>query len=176
MTDNERLLLAMFKCKGEYPEFTVSWLKEEFFNQKVLVIPQGVKVIGDRIIGYIYRDGKFIYPETQTVIIPDGVKEIESWAFASCNRTVKKVYIPQSVEIIGDVAFNYYGGTIYCEGEPQKGWIDKEPEMELNIYQGGTVYEESIRTHNNWNPNRRPVITNVSKEEFLKLLSEENNG
>lgn len=175
MTDNERLLGKMFDCEGEYPNLTVRWLKEEYFNLKVLDIPEGVRVIGNRLVADICRDGGIVKYAFETIIIPDGVKEIERWAFASCQR-IKRVYIPKSVDIIGDVAFNYYYGEIYCEGKPKKGWIDKEPEMELNIYQGGTVYEESIRTHNNWNPNRRPVYTNVSKEEFLKLISEENNG
>lgn len=177
MTDNEKLLREMFeKCTGEYPELTVRWLKHEYYGNKILTIPEGVKKIKDRFTFSFYKDGEqYINLAAEAIILPDGLEEIEGCSFWGLSH-VKKFYIPKTVTTIGDTAFRFCSGTIYCENKPKKGWLNKEPEMQLNIYQGGTVYEESIRTYNNWNPERLPVITGVKREDFLKIIDEENRN
>lgn len=175
MTENEKLLREMFEeCTGEYPELTVRWLRHEYYGEKVLIIPEGVKRIKDRFCFSSYKEGEgYVDLAADVIILPDGVGEIDKCAFFGLSR-VKKFYIPKTVETIGDEAFQYCSATIYCEDKPRKGWLEKEPEMQLNIYQGGTVYEESIRTYNNWNPRWLPVKTGVGREDFLKMIDEEN--
>ena len=176
MTDNERLLRKMFECHRKNGEFIISWLKNDFINEKVITVPEGVTVIGDRFMFNSHYDTEtevMTVCNVEAVILPEGVKEISGHAFDGLSR-LKKIYIPKTVEVIGDEAFNYCGGlTIYCEDKPRKGWIDKEPEMELREAQGRTVFYEEIRFHNNWNPLRLPVKTNVPREEFLKIIEEE---
>ena len=167
----------MFReCTGKYPQLKVSRLNPEYYGEKTIVIPYGVKVIADR---FAYSEsqlnGENIDLAVENVELPEGVEEIERCAFWGLSK-IKRFYLPKTVKKIGDVAFRFCSGTVYCEDKPQSGWIDKEPEMELHIYQGGTVYEESIRTYNNWNPERLPVETGVNRMDFAKLLEEEENG
>lgn len=175
MTENEKIIRSMFKsCKGKYPELKVSGLKAEYYGEKVLKIPYGVKVIADR---FAYSESELNGEEVDLTVeyaeLPDGVEEIERWAFYGLSK-IKAFYIPKTVKRVGDVAFHFCHATVYCEDKPQAGWIDKEPEMELHIYQGGTVYEENIRKYNNWNPSHCPVKTGVKREDFIKMILEEN--
>ena len=119
--------------------------------------------------------------ETMRVfIVPDGVTTIGKEAFRSC-YSLKKVYIPRSVETIKNGAFDKCPDVeIYCEDEPKEGWVygmRKEtvryeivtPEDDaFNFHRSGgsftsTTVEREVESFHNWNPLGRPVHTHVDK-------------
>lgn len=175
MTANEKLLRKMFECHGKSPRLKILFLKAEYYKTKILNVPEGVIKIQDRFMfnGRYMEDNTYFPAVTEVIILPEGLAEIEENAFRDLHN-IKMIYIPKTVEIIGNEAFLGFGGTIYCEDEPKSGWLNGKAETELHICQGGTVYYETVRSHNKWNPDNRPVITGVSREEFLKLIDEEN--
>lgn len=142
-----------------------------------VIFPDGVKKIGD-----------FSYKNIDYVILPDGVEKIERSAFKGCDR-LKKIFIPKSVKVIADEVFLWCNKVeIYCEGEPQEGWLDGEKVERkyledmtdaFNFHRSGGSFDDCYlveRTetiYNNYNPHKRPVHTNVSRAEFEALLEEE---
>lgn len=143
---------------------------------KTLYIPDGVKTV--------YREA-FYGLRVRTVILPDGLESIQPSAFKSCVN-FKRIFIPKSVKEIGKDAFaGCKQVKIYCEGEPQEGWIDKPDEVKtyyddmteaFNFHRSAGsfddryVVERKEIIQNTYNPENRPVITNVSREQFLKTL------
>lgn len=122
----------------------------------------------------------------ETFVICKGTEVIEENAFKGCEK-LKMIFIPKSVKTIGKNAFEGCKAVnIYCEGEPQEGWVD-EPEKTVEEWVSvpdgwidyqhnkmGSHYEKVKRVErNSYNPERRPVFVNVSREEFLKLLAED---
>ncbi len=121
------------------------------------------------------------------VILPDGVWKIGENAFYGCERLLK-IYIPESVKEIGDDVFcGCKHLEIYCEGKPQEGWLDKAEEKRVyyedmtdafNFHRSSGSFDDHYIVerveikHNNYNPERRPVHTEVSRAEFLKLIEE----
>ena len=62
----------------------------------------------------------FIYSKYENIVLSNGLEKIDSEAFKDC-KNLKEVVIPKSVEHIGYHAFTY--GTIYCEAESKpEGW------------------------------------------------------
>ena len=62
----------------------------------------------------------FIYSKYEKIVLSNGLEKIDSEAFKDC-KNLKEVVIPKSVEHIGYHAFTY--GTLYCEAESKpKGW------------------------------------------------------
>lgn len=121
--------------------------------------------------------------EATAFLLPDGLEEICSYAFAYCEN-LEAVYIPKSVKVIYGSAFKDCKKlTIYCEGEPSGGWIAEEPRYEtqyvttaedyaFDFHRGGvsgTSVDVDVSSH--WNKDKRPVITNVPREEFLKIFN-----
>ena len=123
----------------------------------------------------------------KSVIIPPGVKHIGKGAFSFCYE-LKRVYIPKSVVSIDKNAFEACSElTIYCEGEPQEGWLNEPDETYsykeditegFNFHRSAgsfddryVVNREVIYT-NSFNPGKRPVLTNVPLEQFVQLQTE----
>ncbi len=142
----------------------------------LLYIPNGVRAVSG---------GAFSGLNVRGIVLPDGLEEIGETAFKGCVN-FRKVYIPNTVKIIGKDAFSGCGLLkIYCEGGPQEGWIDKPDEIKtyyddmteaLNFHRSAGSFDDRYiveRTEiirNTYNPEKRPVYTNVPREEFLKLL------
>lgn len=143
---------------------------------KIMYIPDGIKTIcGEAFYGL----------RVQTVILPDGLESIESRAFIKCVN-FKRIFIPESVKEIDKDAFvGCKQVKIYCEGEPREGWIDKPDEVKtyyddmteaFNFHRSAGsfddhyVVERKEIIRNTFNPENRPVYTNVSREEFMKTI------
>lgn len=166
---------AWITLRGEAPEWKVTGVKKRY-ARKTLCIPDGVRVIGCDAFGGL---------SVREIVLPDGVAVIEKNAFKDCAR-LEKIFIPKSVKEIGDDAFcGCFRLTIYCEDAPQPGWLD-QPETKTVRYDDMTdafnfhrsagsfddlyLVEHVEITHNNYNPDRRPVLTDVSREEFLERI------
>lgn len=177
---NEKGETVSVATGGEYFSFAaegeIKGLKNWRAKFKVIVVPDGVREI---------RGGAFSDANVQTVVLPDGLEVIGKNAFANCVN-FKRIYIPSSVKEIGKDAF---AGCkllkIYCEGEPQTGWIDLPDEVKtyyddmteaFNFHRSAGSFDERHLVErkeiikNTYNPEKRPVHTNVSREEFLKTL------
>lgn len=114
-------------------------------------------------------------------IVPDTVTAIGKEAFSQCFG-LRKIYIPKSVKKIGNNAFYRCDRLeIFCEGEPAEGWVhgivkekvryqtvtDEDDAFNFHRSSGSfsfTWVEREDETFQNWNPQDRPVHTNVSKE------------
>ena len=120
-----------------------------------------------------------------SAIVADGVEFIGEGAFRLCGK-LKRIYLPESVKTIEKDAFALCPALeIFCEGERGEDWVEKRiketvveevvtPEDDaFNFHRssGGFTshtYEREIERHISWNPEKRPVHENVSKEEFVK--------
>lgn len=162
-----------------------------------LVLPKGLKVIGEEAFWNCKALTQLTLPEgleeigyqafdwcddIKTVIIPQGVKRIRKYAFDDPER----VYIPNSVEVIEEYAFGSgFHVTFYCQGQPKEGWTDEPDEIKVyytddsysfNFHRSaGSFDNEQTRhedvKHHSYNPQKRPVYTNVTLDEFLKLCN-----
>lgn len=101
---------ALRREKGDF-EITGGVLKKYRGNDTEVVIPAGVKVIGESafvdmkgVERMIMECEEYDAPPMETLVIPDGVEEIRYYAFAYC-ANLKEVYIPDSVRVIGGRAF-----------------------------------------------------------------------
>ncbi len=155
---------------------TVIGLKNRKAHYLSIYVPSGARIIGS---------SAFTGLNVKNMVLPDGLEKIEKNAFSNCVN-FKKIFIPASVKVIEKDAF---AGCkllhIYCEGNPQKGWIDLPDEKKthyddmtdaFNFHRSGGSFDERqiverVETiKNSYNPEKRPVRTNISREEFLKLL------
>ena len=142
-------------------------------NEKIIKVADGTEVI---------KKCAYAWAKAEEFILPDGLKKIEERAFSGCSN-LKRVYIPASVEIIENDAFLYcHQLEIYCEDEPKAGWINakettrvyyEEPDgFNFHRSSGGWIDKPMRREeiiHNKYNPHKRPVHTQVSREQFAKL-------
>lgn len=71
-------------------------LKEYRHNEKLVVVPNGIKVIGD----YAFAERSSI----EKIILPEGITELGDSAFYGC-RSLKEITLPDSLRKIGDCAF-----------------------------------------------------------------------
>lgn len=128
-------------------------------------------------------EGAFRRCENLTeVVLHAPTKSIYSDAFAYCVN-LQRIYIPSSVDWIAENVFlNCPKLEIFCEGEVGEYWVDKEVTHYTTVYSAeddafnfhrssgswsGHTVEEKIREC--WNPDNRPVHTNVTREQFDKL-------
>ena len=83
-------------------------LKRYLGEEEKVIIPDGVKKIGYRAFCPKNNDEDFWKGNgnVKTVIIPEGVIEIESFAFVNCHK-LEEVSMPDSVQIIHDDAFKW---------------------------------------------------------------------
>lgn len=155
---------------------TVAGLKNRKAHYTTVCVPDGVRVV---------QSSAFSGLNVKNAVLPDGLEQIEGSAFKDCVN-FKRIFIPASVKVIEKDTF---AGCkllhIYCESEPRKGWIDLPDEKKtyyddmtdaFNFHRsGGSFDDHFIVEHteiikNSYNPDKRPVHTNVSREEFVKLL------
>ena len=90
---------------GSNPRFVISKrgvLEKCYGPEGEIVIPEGVKVIGEKA----FENRRSVV----RVTIPKGVSRIEEGAFLGCWE-LKSVDIPEGVTSIGDNAFSYSGLT-----------------------------------------------------------------
>lgn len=144
-----------------------------------MVIPHGVT----RIEPHTFSNSSL-----KSVTLPDTIEFIGKKAF---NGTMlQTVFIPKSITTVQRDAFkNCPNLTIYCEGEPTDGWengteieIEKEyittaEDDAFNFHRsGGGFTSHAVETKKqisvNWNPDDRPVHTGVSREQYVKIISE----
>ena len=164
------------ECFTTDAENIIGGLKNKSIKYKSVVIPDGVHTISS---------GAFYNANMQTVILPDKLRVIKERAFANCVN-FRKIFIPSSVVTIEKDAF---AGCkllkIYCEGEPKEDWIDLPDEVNIyyenmteafNFHRSAGSFDELYLVEqkeiirNTYNPEKRPVYTNVSRDEFIKLL------
>ena len=126
------------------------------------------------------------------LILPSSVETIKKHAMCQCYE-VKKVFIPKSVKIMEEVIIHRCSKDleIYLEGEPQEGWIDcvekkiiedkviTDEDNAFNFHRssGGwsyTLVKREIEEEHHWNDENYKVHYNVTKEEFLKLIEQDN--
>lgn len=95
---------------------------ESCHNLKRIVLPPNLKYIGSSAFAHCIN--------LEEVILPDGIEMICSYAFF--NSKIKKIYLPKSLKVIGvDALFSDEKIKIYCEDEPQKGWINEIKEEKI---------------------------------------------
>ena len=164
------------ECFTTDAENIIGGLKNKSIKYKSVVIPDGVHTISS---------GAFYNANMQTVILPDKLRVIKERAFANCVN-FRKIFIPSSVVTIEKDAF---AGCkllkIYCEGEPKEDWIDLPDAVNIyyenmteafNFHRSAGSFDELYLVEqkeiirNTYNPEKRPVYTNVSRDEFIKLL------
>lgn len=73
-------------------------LKEYKGNSKDIVIPNGVKIIGDH--AFMCRNGNTI----ESVVMPDTVVEVRDKAFHECYN-LRNIVFPKNLEVVGACAF-----------------------------------------------------------------------
>lgn len=135
--------------------------------------------------GEVKSIGSYAFKECNNlteVILHAPTTSVYSDAFAYCPN-LKRIYIPSSVNWIAeDVFLNCPNLEIFCEGEVGEYWVDKEVTHYTTVYSAeddafnfhrssgswsGHTVEEKRREC--WNPDNRPVHTNVPYEQFLKI-------
>ncbi len=158
---------------------TVTGLKNRKAHYTTVCVPNGVRVV---------QSSAFSGLNVKNVVLPDGLEKIEGNAFKNCVN-FKKIFIPKSVKTVEKDAF---AGCkllhVYCESNPQESWIDLPDEQKMfcddmtdafNFHRSGGSFDDHYiveRTEiikNSYNPEKRPVHTNVPREEFLTLLKTE---
>ena len=102
---------AARKEKGDFEIAANGVLKRYHGNNTEVVIPDGVREIGDSAFADLKGIERMLMecedydaPAMETLIIPDNVEKIGSYAFAYC-LNLKKVEMTDSVSFIGDHAF-----------------------------------------------------------------------
>ena len=159
-------------CKDDIKTRKISGLRWQNTDKSIaFALPDGVEEI---------TPSAFMGCKATAFLLPESLKKIRAMAFYGCNG-LRAVFIPKGVEVIGNGAFEYSPNVeIYCEGEPQKGWVAEEPKYRtervttdddyaFDFHRGGVSYTTvRVRTSKHWNPDGRPVHTNCSREEFVK--------
>ena len=154
----------------------VKYIRGAYIDER-MDIPQGVTAIG--------RDAFRLHLDLRVVVVPDGVTHIGACAFERC-QDLEMIYLPKSVVRIDDDAFSLCRKlTIYCEDKPTEDWIDRIEERTFrtttpeddafNFHRSGggftsTTYKQ--RVHVRYNPEKREVVTNVSREQFEQLAQQ----
>lgn len=151
----------------------VTGVQDRKAKYDILCIPDGVTTI---------VAGAFYSVNVKTVILPESVETIEANAFKDC-KNFKRIYLPSRVKIIGKDAFaGCKQLEIYCEDEPQEGWINL-PDEKKTYYEDMTeafnfhrssgsfderhIVERTEIIRNTYNPEKRPVHTHITRDEFV---------
>lgn len=145
-------------------------------------IPDTVRVIAPLVFRCDHK--------IETVVIPSSVEEIGISAFFSCTA-LKRVFIPRSVKVMEDSVFHECDPEleIFLEGEPQEGWFVGNKEKKIvedriitdeddafNFHRSSgswndTTVKKEVEINHHWNADNAKVHCNVSKDEFLRLLT-----
>ena len=146
-----------------------------------ITVPDSVTVIGEQA----FR----VHGNLRVVTLPSSVTHIKARAFEGC-FSLEMVYIPKSVTTIDDDAFRSCERlTIYCEGEPVYGWINRRAKRQFeeryvtdeddafNFHRSAGGFTCHTYKYNkivfcSYNPDNAPVVTNVTREQFEKLAKE----
>lgn len=137
-------------------------------------IPDGVK--------YIFYRAFYCCEKVTEIVLPNGVAVIDEYAFSGC-KALARIFIPRSVtKIYNGAFFGCPNLTVYCEAAPTEDWIDKkeehtryvesEEDYAFNFHRSSGSWNTHAVTetkHYCWNPLSRPVITNISREEYSKI-------
>ena len=92
--------LEDFVCKPEDYEIKGKKLIEYKGDDKYIILPEGIEVIGKN--AFSNQEG-----QTQIIRIPEGLKRVEEMAFDSC-WSVREVFFPKSLEKIEEYGFNFF--------------------------------------------------------------------
>ena len=185
-----------YKLDGFLPNTLKSIGNEAFFHCifDSLIIPNSLSLIPEGAFCYLKiknlvfsnnltKIGKKAFSHISilnTIELPNSLIEIDEEAFKE-SYDLKKIFIPNSVQIINRNVFkDCYRIKIYCEGEIKEGFFnlpDEKFESRVENYShnfhssaGSFDYETEIVTiHNSFNPNKYPIYTNVSLEEFRNI-------
>ncbi len=162
--------------RSEDDESVITGFAPRRDKEKVFTVPDGVKVIGKHAFGRC---------RATAFVLPDGLEEIGESAFIY-SYALRMVFIPASVKKVGELAFAFCPLlTVYCEDEPGEGWYETEPtyrEEEIttsddyayDFHRGGvSTTTVTVKIFNSWNTSERPVVTHCSREEFMKILSQQ---
>ena len=154
-------------------EINKNWIHE------TVVIPNEVQVIASLA---------FQNSWVEKIIINNNLNIIEEDAFKDCTK-LQKIYIPSNVKTIEKNAFEGCKKlSIYFEKEPLKEWMD-EPDkimeewvevpdgwIDYHHHKMGTHQEKVTRIiHNSYNPEKCPIYTNISLENFKKIITKQDN-
>lgn len=137
-----------------------------------VVLPQGLITIGD---------GAFNSTDIKELVIPSSVTSIGANAFAHCKKLCK-IYIPSSVQTVGIDAFaDCPNLVIYLSGSKPDGWKDEFNTEYVETYNDGYAFDfhrggvsggwfETVAktVASSFNPDRRPVVTNASLDDYNK--------
>ena len=156
----------------------VLMMKEQQLGLAEIQVPDAVTVVGS----YAFFNDETV----ESVMLPSSVEKIQKHAFCQCYK-LKKIFIPKSVTEIEEDFIHRCGKQveIFCEGEKQKGWINKiekkiiedriitDDDNAFNFHRssGGwryTTVKRETRIRHCWNSDKLTVHYNVTKDEFLK--------
>ena len=180
---------AIRKQKGDYEITPDGVLKRYWGYDSDVVIPDGVKEIGESafvdlkgVERMILEDEEYDAPEMRTLTIPGSVQKIGSYAFAYC-QNLERVNMTDSVTSIGDRAFegceslkeiHLSGGLTRIEDST---FFLCEGLKSIEIPEGITHIEESA-FRDCWSLNRVKLpdsLVSIGKEAFkgsdLKRIS-----
>lgn len=167
----------VFKSKENDPDTITGFKNPQMcLESDVYVIPEGVTAIA----AYAFDS-----TAAKAFVLPDSLKEIGVCAFRNLHG-MKMIFIPSGVGKIGENAFELSNFlTIYCEDEPREGWYEapttyREDEIctpddyAFDFHRGGVSYTRvTVKEVHSWNTEERPVVTHCTREQFMKILSEE---
>lgn len=139
-----------------------------------VVLEEGVKIIDECAFASCVN--------LTEIVLPSTLERINERAFYNC-KSLARIYIPKGVvEILGNAFSGCDSLEIFCEGEVGDGWIDEVRTRQTTIY---SAEEDAFNFHrssggwdghtveytivNKWNPDNRPVHTNVSREQYDEL-------
>lgn len=143
-------------------------------ENKAFNVQQGEKELSE--YAYAKREDLIV------VVLPSSVFDIREKAFAHCVN-LQRIYIPASVLRICENAFlGCPKLEIFCEGDVGVDWVDKEVTHYATVYSdeddafnfhrsSGSWNSHTVEEKRRlcWNPDNRPVHTNVTREQFDQL-------
>lgn len=145
--------------------------KDKTQAPETLVIPEGIRVIGDSALGS--RTGS-----TKKIVLPSTLETICSGAFRY--SSVEELVVPASVKELEDYAFEYVDGIKRCSGGvlhkkeklPAKFKIFYTGEPEdtawVTLYQGEPAWRKAVKEKLEAQPDTVPVVM----ELLAKMISE----
>ncbi len=179
MENGEEKTVQMIEKAEDEALFLLSKNKKRFcgmtkrdISYHTISIPYGVEVIGQHSFQNI---------SVEVIVLPSSVKHIEKGAFQNCTQ-LRKIFLPSSIEIIGDEAFLGCDNVeIYCEDEPKEGWLSGEREEiehwdniadAFNFHRSSGSFDDVHLVkrveviYHNFNPQNRPIHPHMTREQF----------
>lgn len=158
----------------------IRYMKDSCLDE-VITIPDDVHTIGPHAFRF--------QRNMRVVIVSESVTHVKERAFEECSG-LRLIYLPKSVETIDEDVFKGCELLkICCEDAPRQGWIDgmamrhfkeyyvtdEDDAFNFHRSSGGFtshVHEYDKRVYCCYNPDKAEVITNVTREQFDKLVNE----